>query len=84
MAKRSLFDQLDQAITQLLAIRDTIMPIFQQHAYLGGVAGVDDSRVRPGAKRLYFAKVQGNDYLVHEMVVEVRSQYSVPIGVDGV
>lgn len=36
-----------QAVTTLCAIRDIVVPLFQQKAYLGGQAGVIDSRIKP-------------------------------------
>jgi hypothetical protein len=73
-----------QAITTLCTCRDAVVPLFQQHAYLGGTQGVSDSRVKPGSMKLSVVTDEGNDYLVHEFVVEVESQYTVPIGVNGV
>ena len=73
------------AVTQLLGIRDVIVPLFQQHAYLGGtVLGVQDSRVRPATNRISFVRIDSDDYLVHELIVEVCSVYSVPIGASGI
>ena len=73
-----------QATAQLIAIRDAIMPVFQQHAYLGGITGVSDSRIKPGSTKISFITDNGNDYLVHEFIVEVRQKYSVPIGASGI
>lgn len=72
------------AVAQLINIRDTIIPIFQQHAYLGGVSGVQDSRVKPGSAKISFMLVNGDDYLVHEFIVEVHQTYNVPIGASGI
>jgi hypothetical protein len=73
------------AVTQLLSIRDVIIPTFQQHAYLGGmVQGVQDSRIRPATNRISFMKMDSGDYLIHECIVEVCSVYSVPIGASGI
>mgnify|MGYP001567924312 CR=1 FL=1 len=73
------------AVTQLCAIRDVIIPTFQQHAYLGGmVQGVQDSRIRPSTNRISFLKMDSGDYLIHECIVEVESVYSVPIGAQGI
>jgi hypothetical protein len=73
------------AVTQLCSLRDTIVPLFQQHAYLGGsVLGVQDSRVRPATNRISFIRINGDDYLIHELIVEVCSVYSVPIGASGI
>lgn len=69
------------AVSQLITIRDTIIPIFQQRALLTGIPGVQDSRVKPGSVRISFMIVnQQQDYLVHEFIVEVRQTYNVPIG----
>lgn len=74
----------EQAITMLTALRDQIVALFQQHAYLESTAVVADSRVRPGARSLLWVKDGGDYYLVHELIIEVRSQYTVPIGVQGI
>lgn len=70
-------------VSQLITVRDTIIPLFQQHAYLGGVAGVQGSRVKPGSAKISWMLVNGNDYLVHEFIVQVHQVYSVPIGAAG-
>ena len=72
------------AVTQLCTLRDAIVPLFQQHAYLGGIAGVDDSRVRPSTMRIIPMTLNGNLYLVHELVVEVCTVYGVPTGAQGI
>jgi hypothetical protein len=66
-------------ITKLTAIRDVVVPLFQQKAYLGGLIGVQDSRVREGSFRIGFLTVSGQDYLVHTFEVEVRSMYNITI-----
>jgi len=68
------------AVTQFIGIRDAIIPIFQQRALLTGVAGVQDSRVKPHSVKVSFMMIQGNDYLVHEFIVEVHQTYNMPIG----
>lgn len=73
-----------QAVQQITTIRDTMIPLFQQHAILTGVPGVQDSRVKAGSPKLYFMRVDSDDYLVHEFTVEVRSTYNVPIGASGI
>ncbi len=73
-----------QAITNLCTCRDAVVPLFQQHAYLGGVQGVSDSRVKPGSFKLSVVTDHDNDYLVHEFIVEIESQYTVPIGAQGI
>jgi hypothetical protein len=73
-----------QAVAQLITIRDTIIPTFQQHAYLGGVSGVMDSRVKPKSAKISWMLVNGDDYVVHEFIVEVRQTYNVPIGTQGI
>ncbi len=72
------------AITALCACRDAVVPLFQQHAYLGGVQGVSDSRVKPGSAKLAVVTDHDQEYLVHEFIVEVESQYTVPIGAQGI
>jgi len=72
------------AITALCTCRDAVVPLFQQHAYLGGVQGVSDSRVKPGSFKLSVVTDHDNDYLVHEFIVEIESQYTVPIGAQGI
>lgn len=69
-----------QAVQQLTTIRDTIVPMFQQRATLQDLSGVQDSRIKPKSSRIAFMLISGNDYLVHECIVEVRSTYNVPIG----
>jgi len=71
-------------VSQLITVRDTIVPLFQQHAYLGGVAGVQGSRVKPGSMKISWMLVNGDDYLAHEFVVQVHQVYSVPIGAQGI
>jgi len=68
-----------QAVTTLCGIRDVVVPLFQQKAYLGGLAGVADSRVKPGNFTISFITVGGNDYIVHEFEVEVRSMYNIVV-----
>lgn len=74
------------AITQLANIRDTVVYTFMSHAYLGNgaPAQVQDSRLRPAINKLSFIQVGGDDYLIYEFIVEVRSQWSTPIGVNGI
>lgn len=73
------------AVTQLCSLRDTVVPLFQQHAYLGGsVLGVQDSRIRPATNRISFLRMDSGDYLMHELIIEVCSVYSVPIGAAGI
>lgn len=72
------------AVAQLITIRDTVVPIFQQHAYLGGVSGVQDSRVKPGSAKISFIRLGEDEYLMHEFIVEVRQTYNVPIGASGI
>jgi len=73
-----------QSITNLCACRDAVVPLFQQHAYLGGVQGVSDSRVKPDTFKLSVVTDHDNDYLVHEFIVEVESVWTVPIGAQGI
>jgi len=69
-----------QALAQLISLRDTVIPLFQQRAMLTGITGVQDSRVKPGSPKVSFVLVNGDDYLVHEFIVEVHQTYYVPIG----
>ncbi len=73
-----------QAVTQLIGIRDMVIPLFQQHAYLNGTAGVADSRVKEGSAKISFMLVNGDDYIVHEFIVEIKQDYNVPIGASGI
>jgi hypothetical protein len=73
------------AVTQFITIRDIVIPIFQQRAYLGGIVqNVGDSRVKPGSPRISFMVLDSGDYIVHEFIVEVRQDYYVPIGAQGI
>lgn len=71
-------------VAEMITVRDTIIPLFQQHAYLGGVAGVQGSRVKPGSAKIAWMLVGGDDWLVHEFIVAVHQVYSVPIGAQGI
>jgi hypothetical protein len=74
-----------QAVTQFITIRDAVIPIFQRHAYLGGVVqNVGSSRVKPGSPKIRFMTVNGDDYIVHEFIIEVKQDYYVPIGAQGI
>lgn len=74
-----------QAVTQFCNIRDAATYLFQSHAYLqNAVPGVDDSRVKPVPAKISFIEVGGDDYLVHELIVEVSSDWTVPIGATGI
>lgn len=73
-----------QAVQQLTSLRDTLIPLFQQHAVLTGIQGVQDSRVKAGSPKVYFMHIDSDDYAVHEFTVEVRSTYNVPIGASGI
>lgn len=73
-----------QAVQQLTTLRDTLIPLFQQHALLTGVAGVQDSRVKASSPKVYFLHIDSDDYAVHEFTVEVRTTYNVPIGASGI
>lgn len=66
---------------QLIAIRDAIIPIFQTHTTLGGVQGVDDSRVKDGSGKMLFANIGGQWYRVHQFMLQVKQRYTVPLAV---
>jgi len=69
------------AVANLTAIRDVVIPMFQQRGILTGIAGVQDSRVKPGSAKISFRNEMGGDsFIVHEFIVEVKQLYNVPMG----
>ena len=72
------------AVTAWCALRDAIVPLFQQHAYMGGLQNVEDSRVKPVPFKVAFMTIGTDDYLTGELIVEVESVWSVPIGAAGI
>lgn len=69
------------AVANLIVIRDTVIPMFQQRSILTGIAGVQDSRVKPGSAKISFRNEMGGDsFIVHEFIVEVKQLYNVPMG----
>jgi hypothetical protein len=69
------------AVANLIVIRDTIIPMFQQRTLLTGLTGVQDSRVKPGSPKISFRNEMGGDsFIVHEFILEVHQLYNVPMG----
>ncbi len=69
------------AVANLIVIRDTVIPLFQQRSILTGITGVQSSRVKPGSPKISFRNEMGGDsFIVHEFIVEVKQTYNVPMG----
>ena len=65
---------------QIIAIRDAVIPLFQQHATLQGLLGVDDSRVKPQSAKYGFY-MDTKTYRGHQFTVQVNYKYVLLNGV---
>lgn len=63
------------AEAQIVAIRDAVDSLFQQHATLAAVSGVADSRIEPNSGTYGFASYNSVFLRVYEVELRVIQQY---------
>lgn len=69
------------AETSIIAIRDSIIPLFQQHATLNGTANVYNLALKPGSEQYSWMFVEGNWYRIHQVTVVVAQEYTISTGI---
>jgi len=67
----------------IVAIRDSIIPIFQQHANLNNTVNVYDVALKPGSEVYNWMNVDGDWYRIHQCIVVVAQEYTISTGIIG-